>query len=121
MRISKTFAFDAAHQLPHHDGKCARLHGHTYSVTLVLDGPVQTEGPKRGMVFDYGDIKAAFKPLLDGYLDHHYLNETTGLENPTGELLAEWIGQRLIPSLPLLVAVSVSETCTTSATWERPK
>ena len=67
--------------------------------------------PKLGWVIDYADISAAFKPLWE-QLDHHYLNEIDGLENPTSENVAVWIWDRLKPALPLLAAVEVAETCT---------
>ena len=48
---------------------------------------------------DFGDIKAAFKPV-HAQLDHYYLNEIDGLENPTSENLARWIWERLDATLP---------------------
>ena len=56
------------------------------------------------------DIKKAFDPLLE-QLDHHYLNEVAGLENPTSETLCHWIWQRLKPNLAELTEVEISETC----------
>jgi 6-pyruvoyltetrahydropterin/6-carboxytetrahydropterin synthase len=66
---------------------------------------------------DFGEIKAAFKPLLDR-LDHYYLNEIEGLENPTSENLARWIWNRLKPSLPNLSKVIVKETCTSGCVYQ---
>tara|TARA_B100000674_G_C37249908_1_gene649655 strand:+ start:188 stop:397 length:210 start_codon:yes stop_codon:yes gene_type:complete len=60
---------------------------------------------------DYAEISQAFKPLWE-QLDHHYLNEIEGLENPTSERVALWIWDRLRPTLPLLKEVVVAETCT---------
>ncbi len=65
---------------------------------------------------DFGDIKAAFKPLLD-QLDHYYLNEIDGLENPTSENLAKWIWRRLKQTLPALSRITVSETCTSGCNY----
>ena len=62
-------------------------------------------------MIDYADITTAFKPL-GKQLDHHYLNEIDGLENPTSENVAVWIWERLKPNLQLLTAVEVAETCT---------
>ena len=62
-------------------------------------------------MMDYAEISQAFKPLWE-QLDHHYLNEIEGLENPTSERVALWIWARLRPSLPLLKEVVVAETCT---------
>ncbi|MFM7213409.1 MAG: 6-carboxytetrahydropterin synthase QueD [Verrucomicrobiota bacterium] len=110
MQLRRTFQFEAAHRLPHvpTGHKCARLHGHSFQVEIVVDGPVDQ---KMGWVMDYADIKAAFAPLHQR-LDHHYLNEIPGLENPTSERIAEWIWSELQPALPLLTEIVVAETCT---------
>ena len=110
MRIFKEFSFEAAHRLPHvpPEHKCARLHGHSFAVRLTLDGPV---GESSGWLRDFADIEAAFAPLL-ARLDHYYLNDIKGLENPTSENIARWIWQRLKPTLPELWEVEVRETCT---------
>jgi 6-pyruvoyltetrahydropterin/6-carboxytetrahydropterin synthase len=114
MEIYKDFTFEAAHRLPNvpADHKCARLHGHSYQVRLAIEGPV---GDKTGWVLDFGDLKAAFKPLLT-QLDHYYLNEIPGLENPTSEVLAKWIWDRLASSLPL-ARIEVKETCTSGCVY----
>jgi 6-pyruvoyltetrahydropterin/6-carboxytetrahydropterin synthase len=110
LELRKTFQFEAAHLLPHLslDHKCRRLHGHSFRADIVVAGECD---PKLGWVMDYADISAAFKPLFD-QLDHRYLNEIPGLENPTSEILAAWIWERLKPALPQLVEVAVAETCT---------
>jgi 6-pyruvoyltetrahydropterin/6-carboxytetrahydropterin synthase len=110
MELRKTFSFEAAHLLPHlpQTHKCRRLHGHSFSVDIVIEGPCD---PKLGWVMDYADITKAFKPLWE-QLDHYYLNEISGLENPTSENVAVWIWERLKPTLPLLTEVAVAETCT---------
>ncbi|MEV4712624.1 6-carboxytetrahydropterin synthase QueD [Micromonospora sp. NPDC049374] len=114
MEIFREFTFEAAHQLPHvpEGHKCARLHGHSYRVELHVRGEV---GASSGWVMDFGDIKAAFRPILD-QLDHYYLNEVPGLENPTSEVLAQWIWARLVDQLPLS-AIVVRETCTSGAVY----
>lgn len=110
MEILKEFSFDAAHRLPNvpPGHKCARLHGHTYQVTIHVRGSVDA---KLGWVVDFGDVKAAFKPL-EAQLDHHLLNEIPGLENPTSENLARWLWQNLVPKLPGLSEVVVKENAT---------
>lgn len=116
--LQKTFKFEASHQLPNHDGKCQRLHGHSWIGTLVVQGTDLAKiGCKQGMLVDYSDLSAAVKPLLDGYLDHHHLNETTGLTNPTSEELAKWVFNRLRPFIPQLVAVKIDETCSASCEY----
>jgi len=72
--------------------------------------------PKLGWLMDYADITAAFKPVW-AKLDHRYLNEISGLKNPTSEAVAVWIWKRLKPKLPLLVEIVVAETCTARAVY----
>ena len=98
MEIFKEFTFEAAHRLPHvpEGHKCARLRGHSFRVKLYVSGPVD---PHAGWVMDFAELKRAFRPLYD-VLDHRYLNEIEGLENPTSEKLARWIWARLRPTLP---------------------
>jgi len=115
MEIFKEFTFEAAHRLPYvpAEHKCARLHGHSFRVEIHIRGP---ENPRLGWVMDFSDLKTAFQPLVD-QLDHYYLNEIEGLENPTSEQLARWIWQRLAPRLPSLSQVVVRETCTTGCIY----
>lgn len=112
-RITKSFTLDAAHWLPEvpEDHKCRRLHGHTYTITLGLEGDLDD---RLGWVQDYGEISAAFAPLY-ARLDHHCLNEIEGLENPTAEVLAVWLYNIMKEKLPLLADVTVCETPATSA------
>jgi len=118
--IFKEFTFEAAHRLPFvpEGHKCSRLHGHSFHVEIHVGGEV---GERTGWIMDFADIKSAFKPLFDR-LDHHYLNEVNGLENPTSENLARWIWDRLEPTLPGLCRVVVRETCTSGCVYrgDRP-
>lgn len=109
IELRKTFQFEAAHRLPRlpKAHKCHRLHGHSFKVELAVAGECDR---RLGWLMDYADISAAFKPIWLR-LDHRYLNELRGLENPTSEILAAWIWRRLKPRLPLLVEVVVAETC----------
>ena len=118
MEIFKAFHIEAAHRLPNVPAghKCARLHGHSFKVELVVSGPV---GDDSGWVMDFADVKRAFAPLYER-LDHHYLNDIEGLGNPTSERLAAWIWDRLKPALPLLSAVVVHETCTSGCRYTGP-
>lgn len=108
VRITQGFTFEAAHFLPNvaETHRCRRMHGHSYRVDLTLEGPVD---PQSGFVVDFFDLETAFAPLME-QLDHHCLNEVAGLENPTAELIAIWIWDRIKPTLPMLVAVKVYET-----------
>lgn len=109
MELRKTFQFEAAHLLPRlpESHKCRRLHGHSFKVEVAVSGPLD---PKLGWVMDYAEIGEAFQPVWK-QLDHNYLNEIEGLENPTSENLALWIWRQLQPRLPLLTEVVVAETC----------
>jgi 6-pyruvoyltetrahydropterin/6-carboxytetrahydropterin synthase len=115
MEIFREFTFEAAHRLPRvpEGHKCARLHGHSYKVTVHVEAPVD---PEAGWVMDFGDIKQAFKPI-DAQLDHYYLNDIEGLDNPTSENLARWIWERMVTELPGLSAITVRETCTSGCTY----
>jgi len=115
MEIWKEFRFEAAHLLPNvPDGhKCKRLHGHSYRVRIYVDGELH---PELQWVVDFADIAEAFEPLRRR-LDHYYLNEIEGLANPTTEVVAGWIWARLKPTLPVLSAVEVGETCTSGCVY----
>ena len=109
MRIFRVFTIEAAHHLPNvpQGHKCARLHGHSFRIELHIEGPVDAH---TGWVMDFADVKAAFQSVYDR-LDHHYLNEIPGLENPTSEVLAKWIWDHMKPKLPSLAQVTLFETC----------
>lgn len=115
MEIFKEFTFESAHRLPNllESHRCARLHGHSFRVRIHVAGPLD---PELGWVLDFADLGAAFQPL-HGQLDHNYLNEIPGLENPTSEVLARWIWERLSPKLPGLSRVVVRETCTSGCVY----
>lgn len=119
--IYKEFHFEAAHTLPNHDGKCRRLHGHSFIGRVYVKGnALIEEGPKRGMIMDYADLKQFIRPLVNDYLDHYDLNESTGLTDPTSEALAKWIYERLEEAgLPGLAAVEIQETCTSGCRYEK--
>ncbi len=115
MEIFKEFTFEAAHRLPNvPDGhKCGRLHGHSYRVAVTVSGAVDEHS---GWVTDFAEIKDKAKPVIQ-QLDHNYLNEIEGLDNPTSENIARWIWYRLKPTLPLLSKITIRETCTTGCTF----
>jgi 6-pyruvoyltetrahydropterin/6-carboxytetrahydropterin synthase len=115
VELTKKFTFEAAHQLPNtpEGHKCRRLHGHSFTVAVEVKGEVDEQS---GWLIDFSDIKTAWQPLHER-LDHYFLNEIEGLENPTSENLSRWIWVRLAPTLPYLSAVTVHETCTSSCTY----
>jgi 6-pyruvoyltetrahydropterin/6-carboxytetrahydropterin synthase len=113
--IFKVFQIEAAHRLPNVPAghKCARLHGHSFRVEVHVRGEPD---PTLGWVMDFADLKREFQGVFDR-LDHRYLNEVPGLENPTSERLAEWIWNALKPGLPLLYKIVVHETCTAGCSY----
>ena len=115
VEIFKEFRFEAAHRLPNvaPGHKCARLHGHSFQVSIHVEGPV---GGESGWVQDFSDLGCAWKPLSE-VLDHNYLNEIDGLDNPTSENLACWIWDRVVVNLPALSKVVVRETCTSGCVY----
>ena len=115
MEIFREFTFEAAHRLPNvaPGHKCGRLHGHSYRFAVHLEAPV---GEETGWVRDFADLACAVEPLL-ARLDHYYLNEVEGLENPTSEVLAQWIWNRLNPDLPEMSKIVVRETCTSGCVY----
>lgn len=115
MEIFKEFSLEAAHWLPNvpEGHKCRRLHGHSFHVQVHVAGPLD---PTLGWVTDFADLKAAWEPIHDA-LDHRCLNDIDGLANPTSEMLALWIWQRLKPALPNLSKVVVQETCTSGCIY----
>lgn len=116
VRLVHEFRFEAAHRLPRVPAghKCARLHGHSFKVELSIDGPVN---PDTGWFIDFGDLCDAWDPL-HRQLDHNYLNEIDGLENPTSEVLAKWIWDRMKTKIPQLARVTVFETCDARCEYE---
>ncbi len=115
MEIFREFTFEAAHRLPHvpPGHKCGRLHGHSYRVGVHVEGPV---GEETGWVRDFAELSGAIQPLL-AQLDHNYLNEVEGLDNPTSEVVARWIWDRLQIEVPDLSQVVVHETCTSGCIY----
>ena len=108
VELRKEYRFEAAHYLPKvpPGHKCARMHGHSYRVVVTVEGEPDAHF---GWVMDFGDLDAHVVPLIDG-LDHRVLNDQAGLDNPTSELLAAWLWQRIKPHVPQLAELEVSET-----------
>lgn len=115
MEIFKVFTIEAAHRLPAVPAghKCSRLHGHSFRIEIHIAGVVDDGS---GWVRDFADIGTVFKPLFER-LDHHYLNEIPGLENPTSENLARYIWRDMAPRLIGLTRVVIHETCTAGCSY----
>ncbi|MEM7542159.1 MAG: 6-carboxytetrahydropterin synthase QueD [Pseudomonadota bacterium] len=108
MDVFCRFSFAAARRLPNlpQNHRCSRLHGHTFEVEVVVSGALE-DG--REWVVDFDDLDAACTELKDE-LDHRYLNDLTGLDNPTSERLAIWLWLKMIAAFPGLSAVRVNES-----------
>jgi 6-pyruvoyltetrahydropterin/6-carboxytetrahydropterin synthase len=117
MQIRKTFRFEAAHVLPFHPGKCARVHGHSYVLEVAVRGPLQQDGPARGMIVDFDEIKRVVRSHVIDALDHQSLNDF--IENPTAEHIVHWIWKRLDSSLAGLDELVLWETTNSCAVLAR--
>lgn len=117
MQIRKHFRFEAAHALPQHPGKCARMHGHSYRLEVAIAGPIRRDGPARGMVEDFDALEAIVTSEIVDSLDHRTLNDL--IENPTAEEILLWIWRRLEPALPSLDELVLWETATACAVLRR--
>ena len=113
--LKQQFQIESARFLPNlpSEHPCSRIHGHSFKIILRLVGGLD---PKIGWVRDYHEISLTMAPLLKE-LDHRTLNEVSGLENPTSELLAKWIFDKAKPQLAELVSVSIQETSLTECTY----
>lgn len=119
MIITKTFKFDAAHNLVHYHGNCEKLHGHTYRLDVSVEGTLD----KEQMVMDFVLLKNIVKKEILDVLDHSYLNDH--IEQPTAESIAIWIWQRLVEHLNTdehhLFEIRVYETETSFVTYRGDK
>lgn len=113
VQIRKHFRFEAAHLLPYHPGKCARLHGHSYRLEVGIRGPLHEDGPARGMVEDFDTIAQTVRERAIARLDHQDLNAV--IENPTCERIAQWIWREISAALPSLDEIVLWETATSCA------
>lgn len=115
MEIFREFEIEAARRLPQlpEGHKCRRLHGHTFRIAIHVAGAPASGS---GWVMDFAEIDRNFQPIREA-LDHRYLNEIAGLENPTSENLARWIWARLAPVLPGLCGVAVRENPTSGCIY----
>ncbi len=116
MKIFKHFDFDSAHYLPNvPDGhKCKGVHGHTYRMTIFFEGDLDEE---LGWVLDFADIKKTVNPIIK-IIDHKLLNDIEGLENPTCELIAVWLWNKIMPEIPFLSRIELYETLTSGVVYE---
>jgi len=114
-RLTKDYTFEAAQTLPKvpTGHKCAQMHGHSFKIEVSVEGEMD---PATGWVYDHATISRAMNPLVE-LLDHAYLNEIPGLENPTIELMAAWFWEKISPQLPGLAEIVIHETPTARCTY----
>jgi 6-pyruvoyltetrahydropterin/6-carboxytetrahydropterin synthase len=112
MILRQRFKFEAAHRLPGYEGPCARPHGHTYHLTVSLEGPIDAAS---GMCVDFFEVDRRVREQVLSRLDHADINEV--LANPTAENIAVWIWGSLKPALPELVEVELFETTESSVVY----
>jgi 6-pyruvoyltetrahydropterin/6-carboxytetrahydropterin synthase len=93
------------------------MHGHSYRLEVAVHGPLQTQGPARGMVQDFDRIERIVAERVLGALDHRHLNEL--VENPTVENIVLWTWERLENDLPRLDELVLWETATSCAVLRR--
>jgi 6-pyruvoyltetrahydropterin/6-carboxytetrahydropterin synthase len=118
VELVKEYRFEAAHRLPHvpPGHKCARLHGHSFRFEIHVVGPV---AESTGWLIDFGVLDEVVAPLV-ARLDHYYLNDIEGLENPTSEVCARWLYERIRGKLPQLTAITFYETCDARCIYRGP-
>lgn len=119
MKIFKDFLFEAAHYLPSapEGHPNSRIHGHSFRARITIEGEPD---PETGLVIHLGDVYEELS-VIKGQLDHRYLNEIEGLENPTLELICIWIWDRLIGKFPSIVEVGVyRDSCNEGCIYNGP-
>ena len=116
MEIFKIFSIEAARSLPNLPDKhpCKNIHGHSFKIIISVKGDIDK---KTGFVMDFNDIDIAFEPILK-MIDHSYLNNLKGLENPSSENLSRWIWKKLIKTLPSLSKIEIRETESTGCVYK---
>ncbi len=116
MTIFKKFTFDAAHFLPNvpETHKCRSIHGHTYTLIMYIDGQPDAE---LGWVMDFAEIKRTVEPIIN-MVDHKLINNVPGLENPTCELMAVWLWNKIKEGIPMLSKIELHETPTSGVVYD---
>jgi 6-pyruvoyltetrahydropterin/6-carboxytetrahydropterin synthase len=116
VRLTHEFRFEAAHRLPKVPAghKCQRLHGHSFKIEVTVYGTVN---PDTGWFIDFGVLQDEWTKIYN-VIDHNYLNDVPGLENPTSEVLAHWLWTQMKPAIPSLSKITVFETCDARCEYE---
>jgi 6-pyruvoyltetrahydropterin/6-carboxytetrahydropterin synthase len=116
MILFRQFTFDSAHFLPNvpEGHKCKEVHGHTYRMVIYMEDTIKKN---EGWVMDFAEVKKVIYPILE-VVDHKLLNNIEGLENPTCELIAVWLWNKIKPQLPILTKIELHETPTSGVIYE---
>ena len=116
MILFRQFTFDSAHFLPNvpEGHKCKEIHGHTYRLVIYLEDDIKKP---EGWVMDFAVVKQVVHPIIE-MLDHKLMNNIQGLENPTCELIAVWLWNKIKPALSILKKIELHETPTSGVIYE---
>jgi 6-pyruvoyltetrahydropterin/6-carboxytetrahydropterin synthase len=130
-KVTKRLTFCYGHRLMDYEGKCRVPHGHNGVVEIELQAEALD---RRGMVYDFGEIKDAVKAWLDRELDHRMLLRADDplaavlkdmgepcllmQENPTAEAIARLIYEFTKGQGFPLTQVRLWETETSYATYD---
>ena len=108
MIVYRTFRFHSARYLPNLDDNhiCKQIHGHTFNITIYVDGEINKQ---TGFVIDFFDIDKIFNKEIMPLIDHKLLNDILGLENPTSENLIKWIWLNLNKKIKNIYKIKLSE------------
>ena len=117
MEVYRTFRFHSARSLPNLKDShiCKQVHGHTFNVTIYVEDTINN---KTGFVIDFFDLDIIFKKYIMPKIDHKYLNDIKGLNNPTSENLCLWIWNNLKKHIPSLKKIKLSEDHGTGIIYE---
>lgn len=116
--VTKIFEFEAGHHLPHYDGACHNVHGHSYKLEVTVGGSLKEVGPKQGMIMDFKDLKQLVEDKVISKYDHSDLNKF--FSNPTAEIIVSKIASDILAELPkdvYLFSCKLWETSTSYAEW----
>tara|TARA_B110000444_G_C18805268_1_gene579594 strand:- start:377 stop:733 length:357 start_codon:yes stop_codon:yes gene_type:complete len=116
MDIYKIFNIESARSLPNlpDSHPCKNIHGHSFKIKIIVSGKINKS---TGMVIDFDEIDKLFNPI-HSLIDHKYLNNIEGLENPSSENLAIWIWEKLKPKLPTITQIEIKETDKTGCIYK---
>lgn len=114
-KLTVSDKFSAAHQLLNYNGKCENIHGHTFKISITVEGK---NLDKSDLLVDFKVLKEYLKEIYDLF-DHKLLNEELDF-SPTSENLAKYIYDFIKPKLPKGIFLSeavVWESDTACATY----